>query len=252
MKSLRTASKFAIVVLGLVFASPVLADTPKVLLVPGIGMEGASWRAVFEKLTAKGIETKVLQLPFTSMPDDVKAARRAIRQEDGPMVLVGHSYGGMIITQAAQEPAARALVYIAAFQPEVGDSLASLNATMPPAMSADPLTISEDGYFTVKDAVWMKDVANGLSPADATYTANAQAAANIAIFTQTAQFAAWHGLPVWSAVATRDRTVSPDLQRWMSERSGAQTIEIAAGHLLPMSHPNDIAELIERAVASVR
>lgn len=184
---------------------------------------------------------------MTSISDDVAATQRAINAQGGPVVLVGHSYGGMVITQAGINPAVKALVYVAAFQPDVGESLGELNASVPAELPGDALRMYDDGYFVVEPQAWIADVANGVSEADARFTAHFQTPVNSAIFGYKAEAAAWRGLPIWSVIATADRTIAPELQRRMTKRSGAKEVEIAGGHLVHMSHPDQIVAVIEEA-----
>jgi len=248
MLSLKPKAPLIWMLLLQVFLAVPHASAMTVVLVPGLGMEGGLWRSVSERLKEVGIDSRIVQLPFTAMKDDLAATRRVTETVEGPHVLVGHSYGGMLISQAAKDGATEALIYVAAFQPEEGESLAELNAKFPPVMSVDPLIISEDGHFTLKQEVWMRDVANGLVAEEAAYWERAQAAANIGIFSETAEVAGWKQLPVWSVIATEDRTVSPDLQRFMSKRSDAQVVELGGGHLLPLTHAAEITDVIVKAV----
>ncbi|PJX21156.1 alpha/beta hydrolase [Advenella sp. S44] len=231
--------------------NPVAAKASHIVLVHGMNMDGGAWRAVYDQLTHDNYRVSVVQLPMTSMEDDIAAARRAIDAHGDSVVLVGHSYGGMVISQVGTESDVKALVYIAAFQPEVGESLADLNASMPAKMPQEAIQLMDDGYYVVEPDAWISNVANGLSEADARYTAMFQTPANTSIFNDKANAAAWHDKPVWAAVATADRTLAPELQRKMSKRSGAKVIEIAGGHLLLISHPGEVAALIKQAATSV-
>lgn len=251
MLSLKPKPTFIWMLLLHAFLAVPHASAMTVVLVPGLGMEGGLWRNVSERLEAEGIDSRIVQLPFTSMKDDLAATRRVAATVEGPHILVGHSYGGMLISQAVKDEATKALIYVAAFQPDEGESLAELNAKFPPAMSPDPLIISDDGHFTLKRDVWMRDVANGLAAEEAAYWERAQAAASIGIFSETAEVAGWKQLPVWSVIATEDRIVSPDLQRFMSKRSDAQVVELAGGHLLPLTHAAEITDVIVKAVDTV-
>jgi len=254
MKRARTLLTSLGVALTIATAHPstAAAKADNVVLVHGMNMDGSAWRAVYDRLAARGYAVTVVQLPMTSIEDDIAAARRAIAMQDGPVVLVGHSYGGMVISQAATNSDVKVLVYVAAFQPEVGESLAHLNSSVPAELPPDALQLFDDGYYVVKPEAWIAYVANGLPEAEARYTAMFQTPANTSIFGYEAQAAAWREIPTWVAIATQDRTIAPDLQRQMSERSGARTIEIDGGHLLPMSHPDEVTALIEEAAETVR
>lgn len=227
------------------------ARADNIVLVHGMNMDGGAWRAVHDRLTADGYHVTAVQLPMTSIEDDIAAARRAIAAQNGPVVLVGHSYGGMVISQAGTDPDVKALVYVAAFQPEVGESLAFLNASIPAELPQDAVQLLDDGYYVVKPEAWITYVANGLPEADARYTATFQTPANTSIFGYAAEAAAWRETPAWAAIATEDRIIAPELQRQMSERSGATVVEIDGGHLLQMSHPGEVTALIEEAAAAV-
>lgn len=231
---------------------PGQAAADDIVLVHGLNSDGGVWRAVFDRLTADGHDVVVAQLPLTSVEDDVAAVRRAVQAQAGPVVLVGHSYGGMVISQAGTDPKVQALVYVAAFQPEVGESLAQLNASVPAKLPPDAVQVFEDGFYLVEPEAWIRDVATGLPEADARFTAMSQAASNTAIFAYEAEAAAWHDTPTWAAIATADRAVAPELQRRMAERAGATIVEIEGGHLLPMSHPDGVAGLIEEAASAVQ
>ena len=250
LKTIPLAAAAALA-LGAALPGAASAEVRDIVLVHGMNMDGGVWRAVYDRLVADDYNVTVAQLPLTSIGDDLAAARRTLDMQDGPVVLVGHSYGGMVVSQVGTDPKVAALVYVAAFQPELGESLASLNAAMPAALPADAIEMFADGHYLVAPEAWIVDVATGLPDTDARFTAMSQTASNAAIFGYEAEAAAWRDKPVWSAVAAQDRTVSPDLQRMMSTRSGATTVEIDGGHLLPMTHPDEIAALIEAAAKEV-
>lgn len=250
IKTLLTSAGMAVAA-AIAMPGPAAAEAHDVVLVHGMNMDGGAWRAVYDRLTADGYRVTAVQLPMTSMEDDIAATRRAIDAQDGPVVLVGHSYGGMVISQAGVDPNVKALVYVAAFQPEIGESLASLNASIPGELPADAILMFDDGYYVVDPDAWIADVANGLPEAEARYTAIFQTPANSSLFGYRAEAAAWHDIPAWAAIAAEDRTIAPALQRQMAGRSGARMVEIDGGHLLHMSHPQEIAALIEEAAASV-
>lgn len=244
---LFTAAAFAIIIAP----GSAFAQVKNVVLVHGMNMDGSAWRAVHKRLAADGYNVIIAQMPMTSIEDDVSAVRRAITMANGPVVLVGHSYGGMVISQAGVGSEVEALVYVAAFQPDLGESLAELNSSTPAQLPPNSLRILDDGYYTVEPTAWVEHVASGLSEDEAQFTANFQTPVNSAIFGYKAAAAAWHDKPTWSAIATKDKTVSPDLQRMMSNRSKAETVEIEGGHLVHMSHYADVAGLIDRAANAV-
>jgi pimeloyl-ACP methyl ester carboxylesterase len=228
------------------------AAADNIVLVHGMNMDGSVWRAVYDRLEEAGHHVTIAQMPMTSIEADIAAVRRAIEAQDGPVVLVGHSYGGMVITQAGIAPAVKALVYIAAYQPDVGESLALLNTSVPAALPADAIRMFDDGFYLVDQDAWVADVATGLPEAEARFSAAIQSPVNSAIFGYEAEHAAWRNLPVWSAIAKGDRTTAPELQRQMSERSKATVVELDGGHLLPVSHPDEVVALIEAAAEAVR
>lgn len=231
--------------------STATARARNVVLVHGMNMDGNAWSSVYDRLRSQNYQVTVVQLPMTSIEDDIAATRRAIASQEGSVVLVGHSYGGMVISQAGTDPHVKALVYVAAFQPELGESLASLNASVPAELPQDAAQVFKDGFYVIKPDVWADYVANGLPQAEAEHTALFQTPANTSIFGYKAEATAWRDIPSWAAIAKQDRTISPDLQRKMSERAKSTVVEIDGGHLLPMSHPESVAAIIETAAASV-
>lgn len=239
-------------IIAAAIAMPGAAVAANVVLVHGMNMDGGAWRSVYDKLTADGYSVSVAQLPMTSVQDDIAATRRAISAQDGPVVLVGHSYGGMVISHVGTQSQVKALVYIAAFQPIVGESLAYLNASVPAELPQDAIRMFDDGYYVVAPDAWVTYVANGLSEADAQYTAKFQTPANTSIFGYEAKTAAWQGLPSWAVIATKDRTISPELQRRMAIRSGAKQVDVEAGHLPQISHPDQVIAVIKEAAAAVK
>jgi pimeloyl-ACP methyl ester carboxylesterase len=249
IKLFLTSASLAMVAAG-TLPGAAAAQVRNVVLVHGMNADGSTWRSVFDQLDGEGYEVTVVQLPLTSIEDDIAATRRIIDAQDGPVVLVGHSYGGMVISQAGTDPKVEALVYVAAFLPEIGESLAMLNASVPADLPQSAIRVFEDGTYLVEPEAWIADVANGLSEADARFSAMSQATSNTAIFGYEAEAAAWHDVPSWAAVATEDRTIAPELQRQMADRSGATVVEIDGGHMLPMSHPNEVAALIKDAAAA--
>jgi pimeloyl-ACP methyl ester carboxylesterase len=249
MNTLKSAAAVVGVALSGVAAIP--ANAADIVMVHGMNMDGGAWRLVRDELAAKGHKVTIVQLPMTSIEDDIAATNRAIKAQDGPIVLVGHSYGGMVISQSGIDPSVRALVYVAAFLPEVGESLAELNASQPSQLPADASIVFDDGFYVVEPGAWLENVANGLPQADAEFTAHFQTPVNTAIFGYKAEFAAWHDKPSWSIVASQDRTISPELQRKMTERSGANAIELATGHLPQLTHPSEVVAVIEKAAATV-
>lgn len=256
--TLRSSS--AALVVALAFGSmPALAQTDvpagttdqqarNVVLVHGAFVDGSGWSAVYDILKADGYNVAVAQLPLTSFEDDLAAVNRELARMDGPVVLVGHSYGGMLITQAGTDPDVSALVYVAALQPEVGETIPDLTARQPNPLAAEgTLLPSEDGFLIIDPAKFPELFAADL-PADmAGFMAVAQSPTSGTVFGATVDAAAWQDKPSWGIVATQDMTLNPDLERFMYERAGATVTEVEASHAVFVSQPQAVADVIEAA-----
>lgn len=216
-----------------------------VVLVHGAFVDGSGWKAVTTILEKDGYHVSVVQPPETSLDDDVAATKRVLDAQDGPTVLVGHSYGGAIITAAGNNDHVKSLVYVAAFQPDTGESIASLGGSMPPAGA--PLKPSADGFLYIDPAAFHADFAADLPAAEAGFMARSQVGLSVKAATAAATAPAWKTKPSFAVVATKDRSINPDLERSMYKRSQATVIELPSSHAVYMSHPAEVAALIERA-----
>lgn len=254
MLILRSTYPAALVALALTSTLPTLAqaDVDHIVLVHGMGMDGSSWRPVYDQLTENGQDVWVAQLPQTSAEADIAALRRLMDNLDGDILLVGHSYGGMVITEVGIASQVVGLVYVAAFQPDAGETMAELSATVPSALPQDGVLITGDGYITLKPEVIADVVAFDLSAEEAHYIAHAQKAASGAIMGRVISDVAWTAKPAWSIIATQDGVIAPAQQEEMSARSGATVTRIEGGHLLPLAHPDAVADVIEEAVRSLQ
>jgi pimeloyl-ACP methyl ester carboxylesterase len=232
------------------FLLPTLAQAQtikNVVLVHGLYADGSSWEKVIPLLQAKGLHVTSVQNPLTSFQDDVDAVHRALALQDGPTILVGHSYAGMVISEAGADPKVAGLVYIAARAPDAGEDYPALTRKYPAAPAAAGLVWSSDGYGRLSEDAFVKDFAGDLPAKEAhAYYAVQQPMARAVTAAKTTT-AAWHDKPTWYAVSTEDRTINPDLQRFMAKRMGAQTIELASSHVSLLSHPQEVADLIAAA-----
>ena len=222
-----------------------------IVLVHGANTDGSGWRGVYDILIKDGYRVSVVQQPLTGLVEDVAATKRVIDQQDGPVILVGHSYGGTIITVAGADPKVRALVYVAALQPDVGETTSQLAASIPGEVPTSDLKPTKDGFIFVDSTKFAADVAADLPPAQAKYMANSQMPVAAAAFDAPVTVAAWRDKPSYGIVATADRALNPKLAHWMYKRSGAEVTEIKGSHLVYMSQPGAVASVIERAARSV-
>jgi pimeloyl-ACP methyl ester carboxylesterase len=221
-----------------------------IVLVHGANTDGSGWRGVYDILTKDGYRVSVVQQPLTGLADDVAATRRVIDRQDGPVVLVGHSYGGTIITVAGADPKVRALVYVAALQPDVGETTGKLAASIPGDAPDTDLKPTKDGFIFVDPAKYASDVAADLPSAQAAFMANSQMPIAAAAFDAPVTIASWRDKPSYGIIATADRALNPKLAHWMYTRSGAKITEINGSHLLYISQPRAVASVIERAASS--
>jgi pimeloyl-ACP methyl ester carboxylesterase len=221
-----------------------------IVLVHGADTDGSGWRGVYDILKKDGYHVSVVQEPLTGLSDDVAATQRVIDQQDGPVILVGHSYGGTIITVAGADPKVRALVYVAALQPDVGETTNQLASSIPGEFPSSDVKPTKDGFLFIDPAKFAADVATDLPPARADYMANSQMPVAAAAFDAPVTVAAWHDKPSFGIVATADRALNPMLARWMYKRSGAKITEIKANHLVYISQPGAVASVIEAAARS--
>jgi pimeloyl-ACP methyl ester carboxylesterase len=231
--------------------APAVADVTNIVLVHGANVDGSTWREVYDRLTAEDYLVSVVQMPLTSTEDDIAAVQRIIDVQEGPMLLVAHSYGGVVISEAGVDPDVRGLVYVAAFLPDAGESGGALLASSPTGFTPDKLTVFDDGHYLIKEDAFLSVVGNGLPKEDAIFVARSQAASNSTILQYQTHAAAWSEKPSWSVIATLDRTIAPDLQRQMSERAGSTIVEIENGHMLPMTNPEEVADVIRQAAEAV-
>jgi pimeloyl-ACP methyl ester carboxylesterase len=222
-----------------------------IVLVHGANTDGSGWRGVYDILKKDGYHVSVVQEPLTGLSDDVAATQRVIDQQDGPVILVGHSYGGTIITVAGADPKVRALVYVAALQPDVGETTNQLASSIPGEIPSSDVKPTKDGFLFIDPAKFAADVATDLPPARADYMANSQMPVAAAAFDAPVTVAAWHDKPSYAIIATADRALNPKLAHWMYKRSGAKITEIKANHLVYISQPGAVASVIETAARSV-
>jgi pimeloyl-ACP methyl ester carboxylesterase len=227
-------------------AEPAATKARNVVLVHGLFADGSCWSEVIARLQPVGLNVTAVQNPLTTLPDAVASAERVLARQDGATVLVGHSFAGMIVTEAGVHPNVSALVYVAARAPDAGEDYAALAARFPtPPATAGIVFDGDEGRLS--EEAFLRDFAGDLPQAKAKVLYAVQEPFRKALLTGKTTHAAWRSKPSYYAVSTEDRTINPDLQRFMAKRMGAKTIEVQASHLSLISRPEDITRLILEA-----
>ena len=217
-----------------------------VVLVHGLFADGSSWSEVIPRLQARGLNVTSVQNPLTTLPEAVAAAQRVLDRQDGPTVLAGHSFSGMIVSEAGVHPKVSAVVYVAARAPDAGEDYTALAKRFPaPPASAGIVFDGDEGRLS--EMAFLRDFAGDLPEAKARVLYAVQEPFQKALLAGKTTHAAWRSKPSYYAVSTDDRTINPDLERFMAKRMGARTIEVKASHLSLISHPDEVAQLILEA-----
>jgi pimeloyl-ACP methyl ester carboxylesterase len=253
MKTLRMVAVLAAALSGGTSESALAQSASKariknVVLAHGAFADGSGWDAVAKILEKDGYTVSVAQPPETSYAADVKYAKDVVDAMDGPVVLVGHSYGGSIITEAGNDPKVSALVYIAAFALDEGESCAIIEQALPPASKA--IKADSNGNFWIDQAHFAADFAADVPPAVSHFMAISQVPISTDSFTHKVTNPAWKTKPSWYMVATQDRSINPEQERMMAKRARATTVEVNASHVAYISHPKETARLIEEAATA--
>ncbi|MDX6276620.1 MAG: hypothetical protein QOJ72_748 [Nocardioidaceae bacterium] len=222
-----------------------------VVLVHGGFVDGSGWQGVYDHLRQRGYRVSVVQNPTQSLEGDVAATRQVIAAHEEPVVLVGHSYGGAVITEAGTDPKVAALVYIAAFAPDKGESVETLIADPPPGAPVPPILPPQDGFLLLDRDEFHASFAGDLSPELAAFMADSQVPWGLEALGGTVTEAAWRVKPSWYLVATDDRMIPPPAQRAMCERAGATATEVSGSHAVYVSQPQAVTDLIEQACDAV-
>jgi pimeloyl-ACP methyl ester carboxylesterase len=220
-----------------------------IVLVHGAWADGSGWKGVYDILVKDGYNVSIVQEPEASFTDDVGATKRVLAQQDGPCILVGHSYGGAIITEAGTDPSVVGLVYIAAHMPDAGEKESDDGKRFPSDLAkSGAIKKTPDGFTYVDPAQFHELFAADLPADQAAFMARSQVLNFADNFSATINTAAWRTKPSWMLVAGSDRTISPDLERWYAERAKSHTVEVAgASHSVYVSHPKEVADVIESA-----
>ncbi|MGW0662892.1 alpha/beta fold hydrolase [Streptodolium elevatio] len=221
-----------------------------VVPVHGGFVDGSGWLGVYRALTAEGYKVAVVQNPTISLEGDVAATRQVIDQLPGPVTLVGHSYGGVVITEAGNLEKVASLVYIAAFAPDKGESVNALIADPPPGAPVPPILPPDQGFLFPDRDKFAASFAGDLPLADAAFLADSQVPWGVDALTGAVSEPAWRTKPAWYLVASDDRMIPPPAQRAMAERVGAQTVEVAGSHAVYVSQPGAVADLVKRAAGA--
>jgi pimeloyl-ACP methyl ester carboxylesterase len=234
-----------------------MSETPdsaakNVVLVHGGFVDGSGWEGVYRALRRDGFAVSVVQNPTISLADDVNVTRRVVAAQDGPVILVGHSYGGAVITEAGNDPKVVGLVYIAAFAPDRGESVSSLIKDPPPGAPVPPILPPDNGYLLLDKGKFAASFAAVVEPELAAFMADAQVPWGVEALSGTISEPAWRSKPTWYLVATEDRMIPPPAQRVMSSRAGATVVEVAGSHAIYVSQPAAVANLIATAAKESR
>jgi pimeloyl-ACP methyl ester carboxylesterase len=228
-------------------ASGGTSATKNVILVHGAWADGSSWSKVIPLLTSKGLNVVAVQIHLASLADDVATTKRAIALQDGPVVLVGHSYGGAVITEAGNDPKVTGLVYVAAFAPGDGESVNSISKPYPPAPLGSELRPDPQGYLWISAKGFAEDFGQDLSAGEKVIFRATQGPANAGAFAGTITKAAWKTKPSWFVIAANDRAIPPELEKAEAARMKATSITVPSSHLAMLSHPVEVADTIEKA-----
>ena len=257
---LKTSSLFASLftastTLGIVGASPAAESAERinnVVLVHGGFVDGSGWEAVYKLLKAKGFNVSVVQNPTTSLAADVAATKAVLDAQSGPAVLVGHSYGGVVVTEAGNDAKVARLVYIAAFAPDKGESVKSLISNPAPGAPVPPILPPVNGFLMLDKSKFAASFAADVPPERAAFLANSQVPWGVEALAGEITEASWKTKPSWYLVATDDKMIPPDAQRAMSKRVGAAVVEARGSHAIYESKPAAVASLIEKAATAKR
>ena len=222
-----------------------------VVLVHGGFVDGSGWEGVYTILKKDGFAVTIVQNPTISLAGDVAVTKRALATQNGPAILVGHSYGGAVITEAGNHPNVAGLVYITAFAPDKGESVASLIKDPPPGAPVPPILPPQDGFLFLDKAKFPASFAADVAPDAAAFMADAQVPWGLEALNGAITEPAWRSKPSWYLVATNDRMIPPDAQRAMSKRTGATVVEAKGSHAVYVSQPREVAHLIEQAAKSL-
>jgi len=244
-------------IIALMFAGGAIAHaqaktTPtvkNVVLVHGGFVDGSGWESVYKILTKKGYNVTVVQNPTITLADDVAVTKRAIDAMNGPVILVGHSYGGAVISQAGTDPNVVGLVYITAFALDNGESVGSLLKNPAPGSTPPPILPPQAGFMLLDREKFPEAFAGDVKPETAAFMAASQVPWGLEAVSGTVTDAAWKTKPSWYLVTTEDRMIPPDAQRFMSKRAGSKVVEVKASHSVFLSHPESVASIIEQAAA---
>jgi pimeloyl-ACP methyl ester carboxylesterase len=220
-----------------------------IVLVHGAFVDGGHWEEVYKILRRDGYSVSVVQNPTISLEGDVAVTRRVLATQNGPAILVGHSYGGAVITEAGNDPKVTALVYIAAFAPDRGESVATLVKDPPPDAPASPMLPPQDGFLFLDKAKFAASYAADVDPEKAAFWADSQVPWGVACLSGAISEPAWRTKPSWYLVATEDKRIPPDAQRAMAKRASSTVVEAKGSHAIYLSQPKAVAALIEQAAS---
>ncbi len=226
-------------------------STPKsIVLVHGGFVDGSGWEGVYDILKSDGYDVTIVQNPTVTLEDDVTVTKRAIAAATSDVVLVGHSYGGVVISEAGTDPKVKSLVYIAAFAPDAGESVSSLIANPVPGAAAPPILPPVDGFLFLDKSKFAQSFAADVRPDLAAFMAASQVPWGVGALGGQVTVPAWKAKPSWYLVATDDKMIPPDAQRGMAKRAGAKTVEVPGSHAVYVSNPKAVAKIIEDAAQS--
>jgi pimeloyl-ACP methyl ester carboxylesterase len=222
-----------------------------IVLVHGGFVDGSGWEGVYKILKQDGYRVSIVQNPTISLADDVAVTRRVMATQSGPVILVGHSYGGAVITEAGNDPKVAGLVYITAFALDNGESVSSLIKDPPPGAPVPPILPPQDGFLFLDRAEFAAAFAADVDAERAAFMADSQVPWGVEALSGTISQAAWRTKPSWYLIATEDRMIPPPAQHFMSKRAGSTVSEVAGSHAIYVSQPNAVAKLIETAANGV-
>lgn len=227
-----------------------MTGAKNVVLVHGGFVDGSGWQGVYELLKADGFTVSIVQNQTLSLESDVETTRNVLDQQDGPTILVGHSYGGAVVTEAGTHDAVTGLVYVTAFAPDKGESVSTLIADPPPGASVPPILPPVDGFLFLDKEKFAASFAADLSPTTAEFMADSQVPWGIEALNGVVSEPAWRSKPSWYLIATEDRMIPPPAQQSMAQRAGATTTELGGSHAIYVSQPRATADLIKQAAQS--